>query len=806
MLSNYLKIAYRHLWGNKLFSLINITGLAIGIAAAALLILYVSYQLSYDRFHSKADRIYRLNHTRFIDGEKQYTSATVFPEIGLEIAQRFEAVEQVVRLFNIASEYKPIFSFETENGEIDQFTEYPVYLVDSTFVDIFDLQFVHGEAGSALKGKNDLVLSRSLALKVFGHSDIVGKTLDWQGMGSYRITGVFEDLPANSHMQFNILVSWFNVYGERSLRRWDGFYTYLLLKDGREVDKLVQPVQQFASQYLGKYNEERGMDSKISFQPLTKIHLTSRLQNEFKLNGDQQVTYALLVIALLVLFLAIANYINLSTSKAVERAKEVGVRKVVGSTKGQLVLQFMMESFCLVLIAVTIAITCLQLFLPYFNSWQQVQLDLFQWNMTEFIVFGSSLVLFLTLAAGFYPSLFLSHYKSISLVKGEKNNHRKFSVRDLLMAFQFAVSLFLVALTAIIVKQVEFISEKDTGFRKEQVLVINLLELLSENNNDTLYSHRLEVFKDNLLRYNEIQATTVTSGVPGRKSLWRGVSFNAGQATGIVTYRTRVDKDFLSVFDIPLVAGRFFYKGDEKSEKLRVVANEALIHSMGFVSAEASLGHSISTRMDSEIIGVLRDYHQVSPRYAVDPAFFTMGQGHKSHFSIAFDAQDYQRVLSIVESNWKKSFPSKPFTYFFLEDHFEKQFGADERTREALSVFALLSLFLASMGLIGLSANMAQNRLKEMGIRKVLGASIADLLRLLSRGYVLLLTLGALVGLPLAYWVARHWLEQFAIRIDITTWYFVLPLGLMLVLSLIITLSQGWQVVNKNPVDSLRNE
>ena len=805
MLSNYFKIAYRHLLGNKLFSLINITGLAIGIAAAALLILYVSYQLSCDKFHSKADRIYRLNHTRYIEGEKQYTSATAFPEIGLEIARKFEAVEDVVRLFDVASEFKPVFNFEMENGETGRFTESSVYLADSTFTSIFDLRFLYPGAEYPLAEKNTLVISRSIAMKAFGHTDVVGTVLDWRGMGTYTISGVFEDLPVNSHMRFEILISWFNVYGERSLRAWDRFYSYILLKEGKNVADLAPTVPQFVHEYLGEYNEERGMGSKITFQPLTEIHLTSKLQNEFQQNGDKQVTYGLLSVALLILFLAVVNYVNLSTSKAVERAKEIGIRKVIGSMKNQLVAQFMIESSCIVFMALVIALTSLQLFIPYFNTWQGVQLDLAHWQTLEGWALLFCFMVFLTLVSGFYPALVLSQHKPISLVKAAKKTYRKFTTRDLLMAFQFAISLFLMVFTAIIAKQVDYINQKETGFRKEQVLVVNLLELLTENS-DTTYTNHLEVLKNELKSYDKIHAATVTSEVPGKKSAWRGINFHAREGPGVVTYRTRVDQDFLQVFDIPMVAGRFFNDQDHNGERLLVVANEALVNALGFSSAEEALGSPVSKRMESEIIGVLQDFHQISPRYAVDPAIFTIGQGHKSYLSIAFDAQDYQQVLPVVESSWKKSFPSKPFTYFFLDDHFEKQFGADKRTREALSVFALLSLFLAGIGLIGLSANMAQNRLKELGIRKVLGASIVDLLRLLSRGYMLLMTLGALVGLPLGYWVAKRWLEQYVIRIDITTWYFVLPLGLMLILSLIITVSQGWQVVNKNPVDSLRNE
>ncbi len=722
MLQNYLKISWRNIFDNRSYSIINVLGLTIGLSAAALLTLYAYYELSYDQFHSESDRIYRLTHTRIIEGEEQYSSATSFPELGLELANNFEAIEQVARLFDVSSQFIPVFNFTDSNGHIKSFSESPVYLADSTLLDVFDLRFAHPPASNPLAKKNTLVISKSLALRVFNSTDVVGKVLEWKGLGSYEITGVFEDIPANSHVKFEILSSWFNAYGQKSLKRWDGFYNYLLLSKHADLGDVQRQAQEFSNEYLSDYNEPRGLTSIIDFQPLTSIHLNSALEGEHEINGDANITYGLLIIALFILLLAIINYINLATSRAIERAKEVGVRKVIGSRKSQLMGQFLLESFLIVCLSTILTITCIQTTLPYFNDWLDIHITFQYWSLPAFWLIAILAVILLTLASGLYPAVIMARFKPISLIKGGTNTGQKSRLRSILLTIQFAISLFLIAGTLIVVQQVKFLNGKETGFNKDQVLVVNLFELLTDFS-DSTYLPKLETLKDRLTAYSPIQAATVTSDVPGKEISWRGTNETADEQR-VVSYRTRVDADFNEVYKIPLLAGRFFDQEDEKQGKYQLVVNSTWVQAMGFDSEKDAVGQKVPMGQDHEIIGVLQDFHQLSPKLAVEPTIFTLGIGQKTYLSVALNSEVYREAINIVRNEWQKSFPDKPFEYFLLDDHFEAQLKADITASEAISSFALLSIFLACLGMIGLSTNMAQQRSKELGIRKVLGASV----------------------------------------------------------------------------------
>ncbi|MEM7110445.1 MAG: ABC transporter permease, partial [Bacteroidota bacterium] len=398
----------------------------------------------------------------------------------------------------------------------------------------------------------------------------------------------------------------------------------------------------------------------------------------------------------------------------------------------------------------------------------------------------------------------MSSFKPISLVKGIGKSNNKFGLRSLLISFQFAISLFLIVCTIIMYSQVSLVSSQETGFRKDQVVVINLLELLTDFS-DTTYAGRLETLKDRLKAFEIIKAATVTSQVPGKKSTWRGTE-RASNESSVVSYRTRIDSDFAEVFNIPLVAGRFFTTEDEQNAKRYMVVNESWVKATGFSSEDEAVGQIADMGVEYEIIGVLADFHQISPKYAIDPAIFTLGQGHRSYMSIAFKAESYQQVLQAVEQEWKRSFPDRPFKYFFLDDHFEKQFKSEARMSEAVSAFTLFSLFLACLGLVGLSTTIAYQKVKELGIRKVLGASVFDLLKLLSKGYLILVFFGSAVGLPLAYMVMDYWITGYAVKVQLSLIHFGLPVATVMLLTLLSTLSQSVNAAIKNPTDSLRQE
>lgn len=784
--------------------MINILGLSIGLTATGLLCLYSNYELSYDQSHEKASRIYRLTHTRISEGAQQYSSATSFPELGIELKNNFAAIESIARLFNIGNEFTPVFNYDRAGNRIS-FSEPRVFLADSTFLKIFDLEMLNAANENPLSVKNGLIISQSLARKVFNSLDVVGEEVEWKGQGSYTITGVFADLPKNSHFDFEILASWFNVYGPRSLKRWDGFYNYLLLNEQANRKLLQEEIKGFATAYLSEYNNSRSLSSIVDLQSLSSIHLHSHLQNEHEINGDADVTYGLVIIAVFILILALINYINLSTANAIERAKEVGIRKVIGSQKSQLMWQFLLESFFIMCLSSVSAITAIQMALPYFSDWLNVDLVVLHWHRPQFWLMLITGITITTLLAGLYPAFVMARFTPISLIRRkEKSKVKGFSLRNVLTVFQFAVSLFLIAATLIVVEQTQSIKKKNTGFQKDQILVINLFELVSDLR-DSTHGYKLEALKNEVLTNPAVGGATISSDVPGKQATWRGVN-RSQEDEHVVSYRVRVSPDFNEVYNIPLTAGRFF-KTEDGRVKRQLVVNSAWVEGVGFPSDEEAVGKFIPIGgNDYEIIGVLKDFHQISPRYDVEPMIFSMGIGHQTYMSVALNSADFQGVLTHIQNAWDKAFPSRPFHYFFLDDHFERQFEADIKTGQVISSFSILSILLACMGVFGLSTNLAYQRSKEMSIRKVLGASMLGLIQLFLKNYMILVLFASLIGLPMAYWIAEIWLNTYVFKIEVGIIYFLLPIVFMMVFTLLSTLSQSIKVAGTNPVEVLKKD
>ncbi|UII19446.1 ABC transporter permease [Fulvivirga ligni] len=803
MIQNFIKIALRNIRKNRAFSLIHIIGLTVGLASTLLLLMYVRYEHSFDQWNTKTDRIYRLTHTRSVNGEESYQRASVFPELGLELQRALPEIENTCRLFNIASEYEPVFTYN--DGE-DSFSENSIFLTDSSFIDIFDLEAVAGDLHSALSLPNKLIISESLARKVFNTTDVVGEQLQWQGMfnPNYEITAVFKDIPANSHLHFNMLMSWAKVYGDRSLKSWDGFYTYVLTDRNVDPEALEAKVNNFSKAYLEDYNKGKNLSSEISLQPLTDIHLNSNLRGETEANGNGKVVNALLVIAIAILMIAIFNYINLSTSSSLERSREVGVRKVIGSSQFQLRLQFLLESFCMVLLAHILAVTAIQLSTPLFNHWMGSAIKTDWWMNARFYGYLSLSTIVITLLAGFYPSLVLSRFAPSRLLKEGGNRTKKYSFRSVLMTFQFGIAMLLCAMALLVYSQINYIVDLSKDFN-QNVMVVKSYETVQENM-DTTYLDKFHLLGKELSDYPSIEAATISSNIPGQDYSWVG-QIDLGNDTRISAARTMIDENFAKVYDIKLLAGRFYQAEDELHPLNQLVINKKMASDMGYQDTEKAIGRKLSLfGSETTIIGVLEDFHMVSPRSKIEATMYTLVHGHKSFLSVAFQQGNYKEAIEATRTEWEKLFPDKPFEYFFIDDHMMHQFQADHRLLQALMGFSVLAIFLACLGLMGLANYNANLRMKELSIRKVLGASAIDLSKVLTQKYILLIILSSALSFPVFYYLSALWLQQYASKIGVGAYYYVLPLSTLLVIALITSLSQILKSIRANPVEHLKSE
>ncbi|ELR73920.1 putative FtsX-related transmembrane transport protein [Fulvivirga imtechensis AK7] len=547
MFKNYLKIAFRNLLKNKVVSLVNIGGLAIGMSATFLLLMYVNYEFSYDAYHDKADRIYRLVHHRFVGEALEYKRAKVFPEIGLELEGSFGEIEESARIFSVSEEYDPVFLIEDQDGNVKKFNEPSVFLADSSVVKIFDLTFIHGSPETFLQGANQLALTESAALKFFGSTDVLDKSLDWVGQGEWRVTAVVKDMPANSHFHFSILASWFDTYGERSLLRWDGFYTYVLLRPGTDIQKLHEGIQQFTSDYLAPYNQERNINSEIHLQPLTDIHLHSHLKDELDTNNNYKIVYALFFISLIILLIALINYINLSTVAALDRAREIGIRKTIGSSKRQLLAQFLLEALVVNALALALSVTLVQLTLPLFNSWLGMELSILHWSPYEILSYILVALIFLVSVSGYYPAMVLA---SVTPSRALIGPGKPGPLKNTLIIFQFSAAIILSISAVVIHYQIEYMKSRALGININDVLIMkSLASVEDEHVNDSLYVGKLDAFKQLVKSNAGIRAVTVSSNVPGTINSFFGRMRRKEGGAEIQSYLTRVDEEFARVMD-----------------------------------------------------------------------------------------------------------------------------------------------------------------------------------------------------------------------------------------------------------------
>lgn len=803
MIKNYLKVAIRNIIKHKGFSTINIVGLAIGIACSIFIMIFVVHELSYDKFHEKADRIYRIAVRASVGDTKirqTYSSSATFKKL----LEDFPEIEKGVKFLNLGR--TPVKLGETT------FYESRFFAVDSTFFDVFTFPLIHGNPETALSDPNSMVVSENTALKYFGSTDVVGKILraDFSyGAGSidFEITGVSKNVSANSHFHYDLLASsstfptFINDPGWSS----NNFITYVVLKEGTKAEWFNERLKEFTRRHMGGERFDawvaKGNYWEYFLQPITEIHLNSDLNGEFEANGNETYVYIFSAISIIILLIACINFMNLSTAKSSLRAKEVGMRKVVGSGRSQLVFQFLSESIVLSYIALAIGVAIVIILLPSYKNLIGRQLDIHYFNNLVVIPSLLALGLMVGVISGSYPAFFLSSFKPITALKEMIIRSKGGSwLRNILVIFQFTISIFLIIGTLAVNQQLKFFQNKKLGFDKEQVLAIRNPGALGNN---------ITPFKEALRKYSSVIDVSGSNTLPGRS--FSNIGFGAEGVDKSFTLNLCVcDYDFLKTLKLDLAQGRFFSR-DFSTDSHAAVLNEKAVELLGW---DDPIGKRINNwarnRGDFTVIGVIKDYHYESLHQEIRPQALFLAGGYytnvESYISVRLNTENISETIGYVENTWKDFAPNKPFEYSFLDEDYDNLYMNEQQTRKLFSIFSFLAIFIACLGLFGLASFIADRRTKEIGIRKVLGASVPGIVQILNKSFVRWVLLANLIAWPVAWFVMNRWLQNFAYRIELGWWMFVLAAVLALVIALITVSFQSVKAALKNPVDSLRYE
>lgn len=759
---------------------------------------YVLFEKSYDTFHKKGKDIVRVTYSRFIDGEFQFSKAQVFPTIGETLKQSIPDVEEFTRMFPISTYQEPILSIE-DNNRRKRLSETSIYAVDSSFLSVFSLSLITGNIRTALSGENKFLLSKSTARKFFGDEEALGKSIHWEGMGDWQVTGVFEDLPENSHMKFDILSSWMNVYGERSAWNWDGFYTYLLLKPNTDLRKSEELIQRVLAEKLNERPDANRVKATFQLQPLTDIHLNSHLSGEMKPNGNSSLVLTLQLVAIIILTLAIINYFNLSLARTIKRAKEVGVRKIIGSTRGQLTGLFMAESFTFNIISLILGLLIFIVSRHSFNDLVGKSVAQMFWiHPTTSLLCIATILFVISLISAAYPARIILSNPIIALKGSRQTIPTKGFFRKSLLTIQFIVTIMMVTATIVIQKQVHFMQSQSLGFNIDQNLVIKTFAG-SGAEMDSSFLNKMNLFKNKIKENTSVNNATITSNIPGRENDWIGRLIKPdGDQELITAARTRVDTDFVETYGLTIVAGNNFKNENPK----QVLLNQSASSMLGYSKEEDAIGDKLMG--DYEIVGIIEDYHEQSLQQSILPAIFTPGQGYMKYITVNVKPGNVSESLVNLNQQWKVVYPDTPFEYFFLDDFFNLQYQQEKQLTKVFAYFSGIGIFIACLGLFGFTYYVSHQRIKEIGIRKTLGASLFNLLKLLSSEFLLLVLVAGAVAIPLSHYLSTQWLSNYMVRIEPGLQLYLFPVFFISTLGFLSILFLLLKVIKINPSESLK--
>ncbi len=802
MLKNYLKTAWRNLFRNKGYAVINISGLAIGLVCCLLIVLYIRDELSYDQYHTNKDRIYRVVHTwkevGNTDGRGQIWGNA---PVGTALKSDFPEVQQVVQF---SGQVSILLRYDDKAFQEDR-----VFFMDSTAFDVFSWKLIAGNPKTALTAPYSAVLTESTAKKYFGDENPIGKPLEGGPTGGradpgvYTVTAVMEDVPSNSHFTFDALMSmssfrqsWAEVFDEWG---YVDFYTYFMVPKGYDIAQLEAKIPEF----LKRHHASDDGSYSIHFEPMLDAYLHSAADRQPGATGSVQNLYIFTIIGLFIICIACANFMNLATSRSMERAREVGVRKAVCADRRSLIGQFMGESLVMVLSAALLALVMVFALLPLMEAFTGKHFSLaavFNWH--TLFIFGLITASTSVLAAS-YPAFVLSAFKPVDVLKGGFRSTPKGAIlRKGMVVFQFSLSVALISGTLIVFSQLNYLQHRNLGFQQDQMLVIDF-------NNDQTVRNRLEAIKNTFLSEKDVQSVSASRSVPGSyfPNAYTEIESPTGEMIGLGPSLYEVDVDFIPHFGIEMVAGRPYSRDFPADTAHSLVINEAAAKLWGYPDPKAIVGKRFSQwGKEGQVIGVVKDFNYLSLHRGVEPLALRFEPLSSRFITLKISTSALPKTLAKLERMWSELAPNRPFLYSFLDDSFNRQYEADFRFRRLFSVFSGLALFIACLGLLGLATYTAQQRTKEIGIRKVLGASVVGIVRLLSTEFVKWVFVAVAVASPIAWWAMNRWLENFAYHIDIQWWVFAIA-GLVAVAIALLTVSgQAIKAAMANPVDSLRDE
>ena len=806
MLRNYFKIAFRNLWKNKGFSAINILGLAIGITSCLIIMLFVYNELSYDRFNVKSSRIVRVTFQGSAAGEK-FNEASIMPPVAQTIKSDFPEVEDATRIRDFG---RPKLVYGDKSFKEDAFA-----FVDANFFEVFTLPIIEGDAKTALAAPNTVVITKSLARKYFGNEDPLGKVINFKegDKAGYKVTGVIKKVPDNSHFHFDLFASMISLPESRE-PTWmsSNFYTYVMLRDGDDYKKLEAKLPGLVDKYIGPQMvqamhvtlpEFRKKGNNLSFhlQRLTDIHLSTEFANDLSGSGDVRYVYIFGAIALFMLLIACINFMNLSTAGASRRAREVGIRKVMGSLRIDLIRQFLIESVVITAFAFLLAIGLVYLALPVFNSLAGQNLTL-QFADHPLLLPGLLLFVLITgIVAGSYPAFYLSSFKPVTILKGKFVSGKKsVGLRSGLVVFQFFISITLIIITTVVYKQLSYIQHKKLGYDKEQVMILPVW-MLGKNS---------EAFSNDLVSDPRVVSFTNSGFIPAGQSDNNNFFVYPGDNSDqmVKTLRYEVDEKYISTLGIQLLTGRNFSK-DFTSDSSAVVLNEAAAKVFGW--GEHAPGQTISTsnhdgkKITYHVIGIVKDFHFRSLHELISPLVMVLAP-NPGMMIVKLKTTDIAPLLGDLKKRWDGLSSEEPFTYSFLDDRFNNTYQSEQKIGFILGIFAGLTILIACLGLFGLAKFTTEQRIKEIGIRKVLGASAVGIANLLSADFLKLVLLGFIASTPVAWFAMNKWLQDFAYRITISWWVFAFAAFTALAIALLTVSFQAIKAAIANPVNSLKTE
>jgi putative ABC transport system permease protein len=813
MLKNYLKIAFRNILRHKGFSFINITGLAAGIACCMLIMLYVQDELSYDRYHEKIDRLYRLERTGVLQDQVYHVPVTAHPT-GPAFENDLPEILQAVRLWPT--------QLTVKNWNNHYFEE-KIFFTDAAIFNTFTFPLLKGSPGSALKEPNSIVLTERMSKKYFNDIDSIGKTLSikWgENTIDFKVTGIMKQIPGNSHFKTDFFASYttLNKLIGSQLNQWlsNSVYTYLLLANNVSPGELEKKFPLLVEKYMGKsvrkfLGAEVDISSLMKFvlRPVSEIHLYSHLQWEIEPNGNINTVYIFSVIAFLVLLIACINFMNLSTARSANRAKEVGLRKTVGANKRLLVKQFIGESLFLAFIAGIIAVLLVQSLLPMYNAITLKEMSNKYLTDPLSIVLFIAVILFVGLVSGSYPAFYLSSFQPVKVMRvtpGKGTDNRSQLLRKGLVVLQFTISIVLIIGTIVVMNQLKFLKNKNLGFKKEQVLVIPA--------KDNSLLNKYDSIKFELLKNTKILTVTTSSRIPGNRNFPDRVflreGMNSDQVKDIIFFH--IDTDFIPLLEIELSAGRNYSKDFTTDKTEGLILNESAVKKFGWETPEMAIGKGIlipdspGKYKKTKIVGVVKDFHFKSLHQKIEPLILFLDPNQVNFVTVKIAVEDIPSTVAYLEKKFKAFSPGFDFDYFFLDNNFDQLYRSEERIQTIFNFFTFLAILISCLGLFGLASYTAERRTKEMGIRKVLGATVPNIIAQLSKSFIIWVAIANLIAWPAAFIAMNKWLQNFAYRTDIGIGIFILSGIIALVIALLTVSYQCIKTALANPIHALKYE